>query len=177
MIVRGIFILLLAVLGAGYLNMGLSSASGPGPDAMQNQAAAADAKAVLTHSIEAFIARDLDALMSDYTEGSIVITPDGVVTGLDNIRALYSDAFKDGDQSEAPFEVTKVHSAGAVAYILWQWTMKDGSVLDGTDTLIVDHGKISQQSVAYFPQNMPEAEGAGEPEADADADVMDAPEG
>ncbi len=172
MLFRGIMILLLAILSGAWLNMGLSSTSMPNdqdkPEVIEEPADMVDTATVIAHSIDAFIARDIDAVMSDYAEGAILITPAGTFAGLESIRAHIIEAFGNGNQSEAPFVVTENKSTGNLGYVLWEWTMQDGSVLSGTETIIVKYGKISQHTVAYFADELPEAEEtADEPEPES----------
>ena len=47
------------------------------------------AAAVLDHHVHAFAAGDLDAMLADYTEDSVFITPQGVLTGPAEIRPLF----------------------------------------------------------------------------------------
>jgi len=47
-------------------------------------------EAVLNHHLEAFSAGDIDAMMEDYTDDSVLIVPDVTRTGRDAIRAAFS---------------------------------------------------------------------------------------
>ncbi len=179
MLIRGLLILLLAILGAGLLNIGLSEGVAPAvdtPPAIDESPDAgadiADAEDVLTHNIEAFMARDLDGVMADYADGAILITPDGSNVGKEAIRSVIAEAFTYGDQSEAPLTVTNVHSVGSLAYIMWDWAMPDGSVMQGSNTYVIEGGKITQESVSVF--NTPQAEEADAEEGEGEAAGEDA---
>ena len=49
---------------------------------------------VLDHHWEAFVNNDLNAVMEDYTEESILILPDKTHKGLDEIREVFIGAFE-----------------------------------------------------------------------------------
>ena len=78
------------------------------------------AQAVLNHHLESFGAGDVDETMNDYTDESVLITPDGALTGLDDIRAafagFYSGLFKPGTYE---FTMDHMEVVGDVAYIVW----------------------------------------------------------
>jgi ketosteroid isomerase-like protein len=164
MLFRGIIILLVAVLGAGYLNMSLTQSAGT---ATENQDAYADAGTVAAHHLDSFMARDIDAVMGDYAPDSVLVLPDGVYSGTESIREQILKAFENGDQDAAPFNVTGTQAAGSLAYATWTWDMADGSIVEGSDTFIVHNGKIAKHTVAFFLKEAPAADDA--------ADMMDAP--
>jgi hypothetical protein len=97
-------------------------------------------RAVVEHHAAALMAGDLDGVMEDYTEDSVVITNlGGVVRGLDALRAAF------GAVSEFPgFEQTCEHVEGECAYVTWKMT----GVAFGTDTFVVRDGKIALQTAA-----------------------------
>lgn len=53
-----------------------------------------ETKEVLQHHLDAFGAKDIDALMIYYTEDSIILTQDGQVYGLDNLRVFFINLFQ-----------------------------------------------------------------------------------
>ena len=145
MLIRGLMILLLAALGAGYVNAKLSADTGT----EVHQDTYADAGSVAAQHNEAFAARDIDAAMSGYAPDAILVLPEGIFTGAESIREQMLKAFENGSQDEAPFAITGSQLADSLVYTTWTWTMPDGSVLNGSDTFIVDHGKITKQTVSY----------------------------
>ena len=76
--------------------------------------------AVLGHHMEAFAATDLDAIMSDFTEDSVLITADQTLKGLAEIRTFFAAMFP-GVTPEflAAFNMVKQEISGDVAYINW----------------------------------------------------------
>src|SRR5262245_19943151 len=98
-------------------------------------------KAVLDHHGAALKARDVDAVMEDYTEESVFISNlGGVLKGLDAIRAVFDAVAKAGGSSTE----TAQHIDGDFAYVTWT---ADG-VTFGSDTFVIRDGKIACQTVA-----------------------------
>ena len=107
------------------------------------------AEAVLNHHLESFGAGDVDETMKDYTDESVLIAPDGTLTGLDDIRAafagFYSGLFKPGTYE---FTMDRMEVVGDVAYIVWHSVNEGVEVTLGTDTFVVRDGKIAIQTFA-----------------------------
>ena len=107
------------------------------------------AEAVLNHHLESFGAGDVDETMKDFTEDSVLITPDGTLTGLEDIRAVfagfYSGLFKPGTYE---FTMDRAEVVGDVAYIVWRSVNEGAEVTLGTDTFVVRDGKVAVQTFA-----------------------------
>ena len=110
---------------------------------------AAQTEAVLGHHMESFAAKDLDAILSDYTEDSVLITGDKTYKGVADIGTFFSAMFP-GVTPEflAAFKMVKQEISGDVAYV--NWTV-EGFITLGTDTLVVKDGKIAVQTLAIQP--------------------------
>jgi ketosteroid isomerase-like protein len=108
-----------------------------------------DTKAVLDHHLGALSAGDLEDLLSDYTDASVLLTADGAFAGRDALRGFYAAAltgwFKPGTYS---FTMDVVLTAGDVAYIVWRASCAEVEIVLGTDTFIVRDGKIITQTFA-----------------------------
>ena len=104
---------------------------------------------VLEHHLETLLKGDLDGLVSDYTDDSILIGPDGPVKGMQAIRTMFAGAiaslFKPGTYE---FTLDKTHVADDVAYIVWHARCGSLNVALGTDTFVVRDGKIAVQTFA-----------------------------
>jgi uncharacterized protein (TIGR02246 family) len=68
----------------------------------------ADTAAVWQRHVERATARDLDAVMEDFAEDSVIITPEGVIAGEAAIRAFFADFLAGFDQ--AAIESTVVNA-------------------------------------------------------------------
>jgi ketosteroid isomerase-like protein len=104
---------------------------------------------VLDHHLGAFIAGDVDALLDDYTDESVIITPDGVARGPSELRAaferLLSGMFAPGTY-EIALEARQID--GEVAFVAWHASCADADVEFATDTFLVRDGKIAVQTFA-----------------------------
>ena len=100
---------------------------------------------IVGRHIRAMAKADMDAVLSDYTEDSVVYWAEGAARGLEEIRNFAQTFFdsvpegfwKNAENLQAVFD-------GEVGYTLW----KSAGVPVGTDTYIVRDGKIAIQTFA-----------------------------
>jgi ketosteroid isomerase-like protein len=108
-----------------------------------------DTKAVLDHHLAAFSAGDVDALLEDYTDESLFISPDATVKGREALHAAFtrivSGLFKPGTY-DFTMDVVKVE--GDIAYMVWHASCGAAEVVFATDTFVVRDGKIAVQTFA-----------------------------
>lgn len=105
-------------------------------------------EATLNHHMESISTKDLDAIMEDYSDDSILVTPDVSIAGLDGIRGFF-ETFLPGLTPEIMANVSLDRAAihDELAYIIWN----AGDVIPlGTDTFIVRNGKIKFQTFAVY---------------------------
>lgn len=105
-------------------------------------------KQVLDHHLQTFQANDLDGVMADYTEASVLVTPDRTYKGLAEIRENFVGAFQALPASGTTMTVSKSVVTGGVAYIVWKATTPTLDFKFATDTFIVEGGKIVSQTYA-----------------------------
>lgn len=105
---------------------------------------------VLGHHMEALGAGDGAAILSDYAADATLLTPNGVFSGTDEIKAFF-----DGFMTSLPpdfianIELEASEIDGEYAYVVWH--SSEVAPL-GTDTFHVVDGKIAMQSfAAYMP--------------------------
>jgi ketosteroid isomerase-like protein len=104
-------------------------------------------EAILIHHLQAMA---VDDILSDYTEDSVLFTPNGPVRGLAGLRAFF-DAFTKSITPEimAAYQLLRQDIDGECAYILWK---AEPFVPLGTDTFVVHNGKIMAQTfTTYMP--------------------------
>lgn len=108
-------------------------------------------EAVLGHHLGSFVqavsedkAAGIAGLISDFTEESVVLTPEGAVHGLEAIRAFFTGLVEANPTFMEGFELIRQEIHGEVAYIVW----KNDKIALGTDTFIVKNGKIMTQTFA-----------------------------
>lgn len=90
----------------------------------------------------------MDAILEDYTETSVIISPDEVMRGPDEMRPLFEAFFTEFGKPGLSFEMKKQVVEGEAAYIVWSAETADNIYELGTDTFIVRDGKIAIQSFA-----------------------------
>ncbi len=108
---------------------------------------AAQTEATLLHHLTAFGGGDVDEILADYTEESVLITPDGALRGLAEIRPLFENFVKILPPG-ADFQMLKQVTEGELAYIFWKAESESTRIPLGTDTFIVRDGKIVLQTFA-----------------------------
>ncbi|MDZ7693460.1 MAG: nuclear transport factor 2 family protein [Balneolaceae bacterium] len=101
---------------------------------------------VVNHHWETFVANDLDGVMADYTEESILITPDTTYKGLDAIRANFVRAFEAYPADSSTLILNKTVVEQEIGYITWEATTPDFNLRFGTDTFVIEDGKIVRQT-------------------------------
>lgn len=105
-------------------------------------------KSVLDHHWLTFQQNDLDGVMEDYTEESVLITPDNTFRGLEEIRKNFEFAFTlfPSDSTAMTLQQTVIEQD--VAYIIWSADAPKLKLSFGTDTFLVRDGKIIRQTYA-----------------------------
>ena len=108
-----------------------------------------DTRAVLDHHMAAFNAGDADDAVGDFTDESVLITPEGTLKGREAIHAAFGDYFS-GLFKPGTYEFTldTVQVEGDVAYILWHANCASADIPLGTDTFVMRDGKIAAQTFA-----------------------------
>lgn len=101
-------------------------------------------EAVLRHHMQALLARNLEELIKDYCEESVLCTPMGTSRGLKEIRYAFGEVLKGfPPEAMAKMKTTTQEINGDYAYILWSAVPV---VPFGGDTFHVHDGKIWLQT-------------------------------
>ena len=103
---------------------------------------------VLNHHWDAFKANDLEATMADYTEESVLITPDKTFNGLQEIRDNFVFAFRMFPKDSSTLTLRKSIVQKDVGFIIWEASAPKTKLSFGTDTFIIQNGKIIRQTYA-----------------------------
>jgi hypothetical protein len=109
--------------------------------------AAGETQAALGRHLQSF-AQGIDAVLAEYSEASVIVTPDATYRGLDEIGGFFR-GFLDSATPEFwdAFKLGAQNVVGDVAYITWS---AKPFVPLATDTLIVRSGKIQVQTFTAF---------------------------
>ncbi|MBC8235101.1 nuclear transport factor 2 family protein [bacterium] len=103
-------------------------------------------EATLVHHLQAFAEGDINAILSDYVEESILYTPDGALRGLNQIRGFFSETLENAPPGFMEnFEMVRQDVEGEIAYIVWK---SPSAAPLGTDTFVIRNGKIVVQTFA-----------------------------
>lgn len=105
-------------------------------------------KQVLEHHWNAFKANDLEGTMADYTEESVLITPDKTYKGLAEIRENFVSAFAAFPKDSTTMRLQKSIVQQDVGYIIWNAVTPKFKLSYATDTFIIHNGKIVRQTYA-----------------------------
>ena len=103
-------------------------------------------KEIIDHHLKAFAEQDLKGVLSDYAPGAIFIAPQGPLRGPDAIRPLFQAMIAEFAKPGAQFNLKQQFVEGPYAYILWTAETADNVYELGTDTFVVQDGKIVAQS-------------------------------
>lgn len=108
---------------------------------------------VFKRHVAAFTSGNLDAVMKDFGEQSVVITPDGVYEGPEQIRELYGGLLAEfgnidrGDSPGLTFDV--LHARHDTIFISWHAESMHSVFPFGTDTFICSGDIFERQSIAF----------------------------
>jgi hypothetical protein len=103
---------------------------------------------VLDHHWNTFQGNDLEGVMADYTEASILITPNRTYKGMQEIRDNFVSAFATFPNSATTMQLNKSIVQRDVGYILWEATGPKIRLSYGSDTFVIKDGKIISQTYA-----------------------------
>jgi hypothetical protein len=117
--------------------------------------------------VAAFTSGNLDAVMNDFGEQAMVVTPDGVFEGPEKIRALYAGLLAEfgvidrGDSPGLTLDALLVRHD--TLFIAWHAESMRRVFPFGTDTFICNGDKFERQSIAFSsPQPRNGAVGCGQ---------------
>ena len=106
-------------------------------------------EAVVRHHLTAFLERrGVDAIVADYSEAAHFHTEAEVYVGKQEIHGFFEhfiEALPAGGIDR--FELRSLHVEGDLAYITWN---VGSDIPLGTDTFVVDDGKIVAQTFAMY---------------------------
>jgi ketosteroid isomerase-like protein len=104
---------------------------------------------VFAHHGKALAAGDLDGIVADYTDDSVLITPAGAARGRDGIRQTFAKLLD--DLPNAAWDLKTQIFEGDVLFLEWAADSATNRVDDGVDTFVFRDGSIWAQTVRYTP--------------------------
>jgi hypothetical protein len=105
-------------------------------------------KNLLMHHLSSFLNNDLETLMSDYTNESVLITQHTTYKGIEEIKTFFVGLITHFPKQGSSFELDKMVVNDGVAFIVWHANTPSVNVPLGTDTFIIKDDKIYRQTFA-----------------------------
>ncbi len=108
----------------------------------------ASAADVFAHHLQAFAAGDIDEILLDYSEHSVMLYGVREWRGLAGARAFFTLWLEDWLPSGCRFDIIDQQAVDDMVYLTW--TAESAAyVYDfGTDTFLIKDGKVLRQTVA-----------------------------
>jgi ketosteroid isomerase-like protein len=105
-------------------------------------------KNIIMHHLGSFQDNDLEAVIADYTNESVLITQDGTCKGPEEIKVFFATLMTHFPKQQSNFELDKIVVKNELVFIVWHATTPSLEVSLGTDTFIIKDDKIYQQTFA-----------------------------
>jgi ketosteroid isomerase-like protein len=112
----------------------------PGANAMAEEFAAA--------RLAAFSRGDVDALVAQYTDTAIVITPQGRLEGCDQIRGMIEGIIAEFGRPGVSFELLSQHAVGPIVAFTWKAKTAANDYHLGAETYVLEAGLAAYQTFA-----------------------------
>ena len=101
-------------------------------------------EAVFAHHLQAVRDRDVEAIVSDYADNAIMMMPEAVVRGIEQIRAHFTNVVNGAPAELLPnIQVDQLEIEGEFVFLLWS---SGTMVPHAADTLCIRNGKIVMPS-------------------------------
>ncbi len=105
---------------------------------------------VFAHHGQALAAGDLEEIVADYADDSVVITSAGVARGRDEIRQVFVKLLD--ELPGADWDLKSLIFDGDVLFLEWVADSAVNRADDGVDTFVFRDGMIWAQTVRYTPR-------------------------
>lgn len=103
---------------------------------------------LLMRHLNSFMSNDLQALMLDYSDKSVLITQDATYNGLNEIKEFFTNLMIHFPKQQSKFELDKMIVKNELGFIVWHANTPSLIVSLGTDTFVIKDEKIFQQTFA-----------------------------
>lgn len=103
-------------------------------------------KKIILNHLNSFQLNDLNAVMGDYTNESVLITQDGTYRGLDAIKSFFVRLIIHFPKDKSSFDLDSLVIEDEFVYIVWHARTPSLNVPLGSDTFVICNGKIHQQT-------------------------------
>ncbi len=123
-----------------------SGADNSAPQTKQVGATTASTKDIMDRHLKFFSESDLGGILSDYAPDAVMFTANGTLKGVGEIKPLFQAMIAEFGKPGASFSLKLQAVEGDCGYILWNAETSDNVYELGTDTFVVQQGKIVVQS-------------------------------
>lgn len=103
-------------------------------------------KKIVLHHLDSFYNHDIDSVMTDYTNESVIITLQNTYRGLKEIRDFITEFVNFFPKGETVLVLDKIAIENEVAYIVWHAKTPELEVSLGSGTFIIKQSKIVHQT-------------------------------
>ena len=101
---------------------------------------------VWQHHISAWNQRNVEAIAADYSDDSVLIINGVTFEGTDAIKTAFVQLFNIFDHGDNRIDPTVINDR--IIYITWHFTPTGTSEFFGSDTFLIERGKIVVQTIA-----------------------------
>ena len=101
---------------------------------------------VWKHHIQAWETRSVNEIASDYSEDSVLVLNNQVFQGRDQISHVFTQLFRIFDGGSNRIDTPMLFDR--FVYITWHFTPTNKEEFFGTDTFVIENGKIVLQTIA-----------------------------
>jgi hypothetical protein len=123
--------------------------------AVISQPAVADdmmAQKFAAERLSAFGSGDVAALVAQYAEGAVVVTPMGTLTDQAGIKAMMEGVIAEFSQPGTRFEAVSQTAVGDIYTLVWSGETSKNVYDFAAETYVLKNGKIAYQTVALKAQ-------------------------
>ena len=103
-------------------------------------------KKIVMHHMDSFYNNDVDALISDYTEESIIITLEQTFKGLKEIKLFITEFITYFPKGKTILVLDKLSVENDLGYVVWHAHTPSLKISLGSGTFIFKNGKILKQT-------------------------------
>jgi hypothetical protein len=105
------------------------------------------AQEVVEAHLDALVQGDPAAILKDFRDDALVVTPQGALEGLSGVEAFFTQALT--ALPELKVSVKSIVYAGDIVLLQWTAASPAGHVNDGVDTFVVEDGAIKVQTSSF----------------------------
>jgi ketosteroid isomerase-like protein len=105
-------------------------------------------ESVLDHHLETFGEQDLEGVMEDYDDDSVVVTNMGTFRGIEEIEGLFENLFAEFSSGDSSITMDEQLTEGDFGYIVWHGETPESVYEFATDTFYIPEDMIEFQTFA-----------------------------